>query len=71
MTKISAALAAFLVLASASSNVAFAASPDSTSAFIRGQVVDRCRVLEHAGMDNHHARLAVDACVQRLLNRSQ
>lgn len=69
MTKISAALAALLVLAS--SNVAFAAIPNSTSAFIRGQVVDRCRVLEHAGMDNHHAHLAVDACVQRLLDRSQ
>ena len=71
MTKVPMALAALLVLGSATSGGAFAATNSSQSAFERGQAINACRAKEDAGMNNHHARLAVDACVQRLLARVQ
>jgi len=71
MTKLSVALAVLLVLGSAMSNVAFAATNGSQSAVPRGQAVNECRANENPSGNDHHARLAVDACVQRLMAGAQ
>jgi hypothetical protein len=65
MTKISVALATVLVLASASSNVAFAAIPNTQAAVTQGQAINECRA---EGFQGKHGHIAREACVARLTN---
>jgi hypothetical protein len=73
MTKISVALASVLVLAAASSSVAFAAIGSSRTALTQGEAINQCRMQEQPdqNMREHHAHLARQACVERLTNASQ
>lgn len=68
MTKVFMALASVLVLASASTDIASAAMVGSGAVRARGQAINECRALEKGDMNNHHARLAIKACVQRLMH---
>lgn len=65
MTKISVALAAVLVLASAASSVSFAAT--SQAAMTQGRAVDECKAKFDPVANAHHTGDAVAACVTRLL----
>lgn len=65
MTKISMALATALLLASAFSNAAFAATT-SGPLLAQGDAIRACRAQQVLGMHEHHDHLAVDACLQRL-----
>lgn len=73
MTKSSVVLAAVLVLASALPNVAFAAITSSRTAISQGEAINICRAQEdpQGAMNDHHARPARVACVQRLMHASQ
>jgi hypothetical protein len=73
MTKISAALATALILASASSNLAFAAMPATNVAITQGQAIDDCRAQQQPdlNMRQHHEHLAIEACVARLTHVNQ
>jgi hypothetical protein len=68
MTKISVALASMLVVASASSNVAFAAIAGNRAVVSQGEAINECRAQGFQGENGHIAR---EACVQRLTNASQ
>ena len=71
MTKVSIALAGLLFLAAATPDVAFAAIGASQAAIARGQAIDECRAQTEPTMNDHHARPARDACVQRLMHANQ
>jgi hypothetical protein len=69
MSKIYLVFATAAVLASFSSNVAFAADSSQT-AYAQGQAINLCRTEEQPGgsLNDHHDRLQRRACVQRILN---
>jgi hypothetical protein len=73
MTKISAVFATVLILAAASSNVAFAAMPNTSAAITQGEAINDCRAQEQPdlNMRQHHEHLATDACVARLTHVNQ
>jgi hypothetical protein len=67
MTRIFRMLAMGFAMASASSGAAFA-SPDA----IMGAAVNECRAAQYlAPSGDNHARLAIEACVQRNLSGAQ
>jgi hypothetical protein len=70
VTKISLALASLLVLASAASDVAFAAMPHA-EVVTQGEAYDECRAQQDPAMNDHHAYPAIEACVQRLTHVNQ
>jgi hypothetical protein len=71
MMKASLILASVLVLASAASNVAFAAMQNSRTPITQGEAINECRAQEEPALNDHHARPVIDACVQRLTHVNQ
>ncbi|HWG05297.1 MAG TPA: hypothetical protein VG271_09825 [Beijerinckiaceae bacterium] len=71
MHRISFVLAGLLVVAAASSDTAFAAITASRAAITQGEAINECRQLTDPTSDNHHARPARIACVQRMLHADQ
>ena len=68
MTKISLAIAV-LVLASASSTVAFAAMPNTRAAITQGEAYTQCEA--QFPPNDRHSYPEVEACVQRLTHVNQ
>ena len=72
MSKLACTLALTIALASASTTFAFAAAP-SMRALSQGSAIDRCRdeLFPQGGVDDHHKRPQIEACVQRVEHGQQ